>query len=264
MRLRCVLALWLWLAGDAGALRSCTKNGQVRVPCEDELLLGKADRFLLTLYGHSCYTMHVVSPQPLEVLFYDSRDLKSGQPAGRRLGEDATAQQGANETADSLAALGDSHACRNVLSCVQLQQGLSKATVYNLMIARWANASAENELDQGQEDARIRVRVELEHCDPVSPWHYVGLVFVGSIGFTSTMLLLCIVGEVVFGLRSITKLQKAAQQDPFVELAQMHTATQERGEESEEDPEEPTAPLMTTVIPSDAEPATESEEASPA
>jgi hypothetical protein len=160
------------------ALRSCTKHGQLRVPCADELLLAKSDRFLLTLFGHSCYTMRIVSPQPLEVLFYDSRDLKSGRTSGpsvRRLQDAAAAET--NATGNSLAALGDNHVCRNVLSCYQLQEGLSKATVYNLMISRWSNASDdanEDELAQDQDDGPIRVTVELEHCDPASPWHYVG------------------------------------------------------------------------------------------
>ncbi|KAG3131620.1 hypothetical protein JG687_00011680 [Phytophthora cactorum] len=235
------LVLGALLVQGSDALRSCTKIGQLRVPCEDKLLLGKTDRFLLTLYGHTCYTMNIVSPQPLEVLFYDSRDLKSGQSV-RKL-EDA-----ANGT-DALSALGDS-ACQNVLSCVQLQEGLSKASVYNLMISRWANTTGE------EGDGPIPVDILLEHCDPVSPWHYVGLVFVGSIGFTSTMLLLCVVGEFVLGLRTITKLQKAAQRDRFVELAQidpLKAAKTYEKEEADEDSEEPTAPLMTTVIPSDSE-----------
>ncbi|KAF4045449.1 hypothetical protein GN244_ATG02193 [Phytophthora infestans] len=232
------LVLGALLAQGSDALRSCTKTGQLRVPCEDQLLLGKADRFLLTLYGHTCYTMNIVSPQPLEVLFYDSRDLKSGQSV-RKL-EDA-----ANGT-DALAALGDS-GCQNVLSCVQLQEGLSKASVYNLMISRWANVTEEG-------DGPIPVDILLEHCDPVSPWHYVGLVVVGSIGFTSTMLLLCVVGEFVLGLRTITKLQKAAQRDQFVELAQIDPlkAKSCEKEEADEDLEEPTAPLMTTMISSDS------------
>ncbi|KAG6595966.1 uncharacterized protein IUM83_14704 [Phytophthora cinnamomi] len=267
----CVAALLL-LLGCCDAMRSCTKGGQVRVPCADELLLGRSDRFLLTLFGHSCYTMNIVSPQPLEVQFYDSRDLKSGQPSNvqavRRLQE---ATDETNMTADSLAALGDVKACHNVLSCYQLQQGLSKATVYNLMISRWANASSDATEDgEDQDDTPIRVAVELEHCDPVSPWHYVGLVFVGSIGFTSTMLLLCIVGEFVLGLRTITKLQRAAQQERFVELAQIDPANikkeVEKSPEDSDDSEEaePTAPLMTTVIATDSEPTAEPEARSPA
>ncbi|KAG3123102.1 hypothetical protein C6341_g26691 [Phytophthora cactorum] len=211
------LVLGALLVQGSDALRSCTKIGQLRVPCEDKLLLGKTDRFLLTL------------------------DLKSGQSV-RKL-EDA-----ANGT-DALSALGDS-ACQNVLSCVQLQEGLSKASVYNLMISRWANTTGE------EGDGPIPVDILLEHCDPVSPWHYVGLVFVGSIGFTSTMLLLCVVGEFVLGLRTITKLQKAAQRDRFVELAQidpLKAAKTYEKEEADEDSEEPTVPLMTTVIPSDSE-----------
>ncbi|ETI30631.1 hypothetical protein F441_22152 [Phytophthora nicotianae CJ01A1] len=253
------MRLWWLLVGallvqESDALRSCTKTGQLRVPCEDELLLGKSDRFLLTLYGHTCYTMNIVSPQPLEVQFYDARDLKSGQSV-RKL-EDA-----ANGT-DALAALGDS-ACQNVLSCVQLQEGLSKASVYNLMISRWANTTEE------EGDDLIPVDILLEHCDPVSPWHYVGLVFVGSIGFTSTMLLLCVVGEFVLGLRTITKLQKAAQRERFVELAQIDPLKAKScgKEEPDEDSEEPTAPLMTTVVASDSEAtadtASESEKVSP-
>ncbi|KAL3660399.1 hypothetical protein V7S43_014552 [Phytophthora oleae] len=250
------MRLWLVALGLllplSDALRLCTKGGQVRVPCEDELMLAKSDRFLLTLYGHSCYTMNILSPQPLEVQFYDSRELKSGV---RKLEE-------ANET-DSLAALGDNQDCHNVLSCVQLQEGLSKATVYNLMISRWSNASAEGQEDL--EDGPIPVAVLLEHCDPVSPWHYVGLVFVGSIGFTSTMLLLCVIVEFVFGLRTITKLQTGAQEEQFVELAQIDPLKlKKESQETEDDPEEPTAPLMTTVIPESTEPAEESEKTSPA
>ncbi|KAE8881545.1 hypothetical protein PF005_g24599 [Phytophthora fragariae] len=263
-KLGCLAAL---LLGSCDALRSCTKGGQVRVPCADELLLGRSDRFLLTLFGHSCYTMNIVSPQPLEVQFYDSRDLKSGQrnaPAVRSL----QSKDEINATVTSLAALGDNKACHNVLSCYQLQEGLSKATVYNLMISRWANVT-EDGGDQAP-DAPIRVAVELEHCDPVSPWHYVGLVFVGSIGFTSTMLLLCIVGEFVLGLRTITKLQQAAQRDRFVELAQIDpTKTKKDVEKSSEDSDdseelEPTAPLMPTGNTADPEPTAEPEARSPA
>ncbi|KAH7472114.1 uncharacterized protein KRP23_9109 [Phytophthora ramorum] len=265
MRTWLTFMLGVLLAQSGDALRSCTKYGQVRVPCEDELLLGRSERFLLTLFGHTCYTMNILSPQPLEVLFYDSRDLKGGR-SGRRL-QDSTSEA-SNETMNSLAALGDSHACHNVLSCYQLQEGLSKATVYNLVVARWSNASED---DLAQDDGPIRVSVELEHCDPVSPWHYVGLVFVGSIGFTSTMLLLCIVGEFVLGLRTLTKLQKAAQRDRFVELPQLDPIQMKSSEkkcdqdcEVSEEFEEPTAPLMTTVIVATSEPATEPESSSPA
>ncbi|OWZ07884.1 hypothetical protein PHMEG_00019660 [Phytophthora megakarya] len=237
MTLWCIVLLVL-LVWQCDALRSCTKNGQVRVPCQDELVLGKSDKFLLTLYGHTCYTMNVVAPEPLEVSFYESRDLKSDKNV-RQL-------QDANETVEVLEVLGDNE-CHNVLSCVQLQEGLSKVTVYNLMISRWANASDE---DLEEENAPIKVTLELQHCDPVSPWHYVGLVFVGGIGFTSTILLLCIVGEFVFGLRTITKLQNAAKHERFVELAQIDPLQEKKSEkeheESEEDSEEPTAPLMTT------------------
>eukprot|EP00644_Phytophthora_capsici_P014766 jgi/Phyca11/510055/fgenesh2_kg.PHYCAscaffold_53_\ len=247
------MRLWLLALGLlslSDALRSCTKSGQVRVPCEDELMLAKSDKFLLTLYGHSCYTMNILSPQPLEVQFYDSRELKSGAGGVRKLQE-------ANET-DPLAALGANQDCRNVLNCVQLQEGLSKATVYNLLISRWPNASFEGQEDL--EDGPIPVTVLLEHCDPVSPWHYVGLVFVGSIGFTSTMLLLCVIVEFVFGLRTITKLQAGAQQEQFVELAQIDPLKMKKeSQETEDDAEEPTAPLMTTVIPADSE-STEPEE----
>ncbi|KAK1930827.1 hypothetical protein P3T76_013784 [Phytophthora citrophthora] len=226
-------------------------------------MLGKDDKFLLTLYGHSCYTMNILSPQPLEVQFYDARELKSGAGQGvRKLQE-------ANET-DSLAVLGDNQDCRNVLNCVQLQEGLSKATVYSLMISRWSNVTLEGQEDL--EEGPIPVTVLLEHCDPVSPWHYVGkgvireswecitdeivigLVFVGSIGFTSTMLLLCVIVEFVFGLRTITKLQTGGQQEQFVELAQIDPLKLKKEiQETEDDAEEPTAPLMTTVIPTDSE-----------
>ncbi|EGZ12213.1 hypothetical protein PHYSODRAFT_347351 [Phytophthora sojae] len=277
-KLGCLVALGL-LCGPGHALRSCTKGGQVRVPCADELLLGRSDRFLLTLFGHSCYTMNIVSPQPLEVQFYDSRDLKSGQlntaPAVRKLQESTEEEEALNATLNSLAALGDNKACHNVLSCYQLQEGLSKAAVYNLVISRWANVSADPTEDGQQEqvqeqDAPIRVAVELEHCDPVSPWHYVGLVFVGSIGFTSTMLLLCIVGEFVLGLRTITKLQAAAQRDRLVELAQIDpTKMKKEVEKSSEDSDdseepEPTAPLMSTGTSADSEPTAEPEARSPA
>ncbi|GMF24098.1 unnamed protein product [Phytophthora lilii] len=187
--------------------------------------------------------MNIVSPMPLEVQFYDSRELKSGRTNGqsvRSLQEAAAETEDANDSVDSLAMLGDNHACHNVLSCVQLQEGLSKATVYNLMISRWANTSVEGELDQ--DDAPIRVSVELEHCDPVSPWHYVGL-------------------------RTISKLQQAAQRDRFVELAPidpLKAASTEKDCEEPEDSEEPTAPLMTTVITSDSKPASELETPSPA
>ena len=79
-----------------------------------------------------------------------------------------------NETVNSLAALRKTGDCRNVLSCVQLQKGLSRSTMYNLMISRWANGSDENEAEMDQEKGVVRVIVQLEHCDPVSPWHYVG------------------------------------------------------------------------------------------
>ncbi|POM63777.1 Hypothetical protein PHPALM_20777 [Phytophthora palmivora] len=131
------------------------------------------------------------------------------------------------------------------------------------MISRWGNTSVEEKL--AKEDATIRVTLELQHCDPVSPWHYVGLVFVGGIGFASTVLLLCMVGEFVFGLRTITKLQKAAQQQQFVELAQIEPqlkvkSCDKESDECQDEAEETTAPLMTTVIPTDSE----SEKTSPA
>lgn len=245
MRLWHVVALLGVLLTPIDALRSCTKHGEVRVPCEDELLLGKSDRFLLTLFGHSCYTMNIASPEPLEVLFYDSRDLKSGRKtedaAQRRL--KVAAEDPSNAT-QSLEALGDSHACHNVLSCYQLQEGLSKATVYNLVISRWYNSSA---TEEDGEDDPIVVAVELEHCDPVSAWHYVGLVFVGSIGFTSTLLLLCVIGEFVLGLRTISKLQLAGQSERVVELPHIDPLKAKTCD-SPEDPEEQTAPLMTTVL----------------
>ncbi|KAG7398786.1 hypothetical protein PHYBOEH_010418 [Phytophthora boehmeriae] len=241
------------------ALRSCTKHGQVRVPCEDDLLLGRSDKFLLTLFGHSCYTMNIASPEPLEVLFYDSRDLQTGRQedgnAGqRRLG--SMAEQ-ANES-DALSVLGDSTMCQNVLSCYQLQPGLSKATVYNLVISRWTNSSTETTDDE--EDTPIPVSVELEHCDPVSPWHYVGLVFVGSVGFTSTFLLLCVIGEFVLGLRTISKLQNARKPDRFVEMPHVDPLKNKNSE----DPEEPTAPLMTTVLTPRSDVVDESETPEPA
>ncbi|RLN64555.1 hypothetical protein BBJ28_00009493 [Nothophytophthora sp. Chile5] len=52
-------------------------------------------------------------------------------------------------------------------------------------------------------------------------WHSAGLVFVGSIGFSSMLLLLCLVGEFVLGLRTLPKIRKAMDQGQFVELPQI-------------------------------------------
>jgi hypothetical protein len=88
-----------------------------------------------------------------------------------------------------------------------------------------------------------------------------GLAFVGGVGFTSTMLLLCIVGEFVFGLRTITKLQSAARRDRFVELAQIDPLKEatESDEDCEEPHEEPTALLITTTTSSASKPAVEAD-----
>ncbi|RLN58751.1 hypothetical protein BBJ29_004217 [Phytophthora kernoviae] len=188
--------------------------------------------------------MNIASPEPLEVLFYDARDLQVGLQDGgsgrRRLG--SVAEQ-TNES-DALSMLGDITMCQNVLSCYQLQPGLSKASVYNLVISRWVNSSADATEGDAVEDTPIPVSVQLEHCDPVSAWHYVGLVFVGSVGFTSTLLLLCIIGEFVLGLRTISKLQKVGKPDQFVEMPHIDPLT----DKSCDDPEEPTVPLMTTIL----------------
>ncbi|CAH0477005.1 unnamed protein product [Peronospora belbahrii] len=227
MQLSYLIVLGLLLLTLTDALRSCVTNGQVRVPCQDELLLGESDKFLLTLFGHTCYTINIVSPQPLEVQFYDSTELESSANSNqghRRLQMETT--EGTNETVSSLAALGRNDACHNVLSCVQLQEGLSRAATYNLVISRWANVSDESESEVDKEEGLIRVTVELEHCDPVSPWHYVGLVFVCSIGLTSTMLLLCIVGEFVLGLQTTTRLQQAVRRDRFVKVVQVDPVKQ--------------------------------------
>ncbi|CAH0521209.1 unnamed protein product [Peronospora belbahrii] len=151
MQLSYLIVLGLLLLTLTDALRSCVTNGQVRVPCQDELLLGESDKFLLTLFGHTCYTINIVSPQPLEVQFYDSTELESSANSNqghRRLQMQTT--EGTNETVSSLAALGRNDACHNVLSCVQLQEGLSRAATYNLVISRWANVSDESESDGGQ------------------------------------------------------------------------------------------------------------------
>lgn len=50
-----------------------------------------------------------------------------------------------------------------------------------------------------------------------------GLLLVASLGFTSVLLLLCLVGEFVLGLRSVTKLRKAVDKIKLVELPQMET-----------------------------------------
>ena len=62
-----------------------------------------------------------------------------------------------------------------------------------------------------------------------------GLVIVGGIGFTSTMLLFCIIGEVKLGLRTTTKVQKAARRGQFVELAQVDPLRQEKEVETKHD-----------------------------
>jgi len=84
-----------------------------------------------------------------------------------------------------------------------------------------------------------------------------GLAFVGGVGFTSTMLLLCIVGEFVFGLRTITKLQSAARRDRFVELAQIDPLKEatESDEDCEEPHEEPTSSASKPAVEADGSPA---------
>ncbi|RLN64550.1 hypothetical protein BBJ28_00009494 [Nothophytophthora sp. Chile5] len=154
---------------------SCTKHGQVRVPCQDELLLDKSERFLLTLFGHSCYTMNIASTEPLEVFFYDPRGLQSGQdgpdlPERRRLGEPPLDTSGG-----AVATLGNGHLCHNMRSCDQLKRGLSRSAMYNLVISRSRSSDMNTTSDDAeQEETTTSVFIELEHCDPVSPWHYAG------------------------------------------------------------------------------------------
>lgn len=44
---------------------------------------------------------------------------------------------------------------------------------------------------------------------------------VGMLGFTSVLLLLCLIGEFVLGLRSVTNLRKSVDKIRFIELAQL-------------------------------------------
>lgn len=64
-----------------------------------------------------------------------------------------------------------------------------------------------------------------------------GLLFVASMGFLSMLLCLCLMGEYVLGLRSMTKLRSTLQRHHrFVELTQV--------EATKEDIDAPIVPLL--------------------
>jgi hypothetical protein len=209
-------------------------DGRVRVPCHDELQLVGTDKFLLTLVGHSCYSLAVAAPQPLEVYLYDN------------VGFEARPQRPSNDSALVLKDVPldvDPHVCRGTPTCYQVREGLSPSTVYSLVIAR--SRGEDGALDEAEQ---VNVLLDLQHCDPLSASHYLGrtltlqsihvidrqltslmcvagLLMVGALGFTSVLLLLCLVGEFVLGFRSVSKLRKSVDSIRFVELTQLEAMT---------------------------------------
>lgn len=136
-------------------------HGRARVPCHDELRLARADKLLLSLVGHSCYSLAVAAPQPLEVYLYDG---EGGLQAANSSEADAIAALTSTEQA--LVSL-DPHLCRGTQTCSQVREGLSPSTIYSLVIARSRGGDTDS-------DKELSVLLDLQHCDPLSSWHYFG------------------------------------------------------------------------------------------
>lgn len=162
---------------------SCTQNGQTRVPCQDQLYLEQSDKYLITLGGHSCYTVSLQSESPLDAYFYASseylqpintaahidpaleiehRQLRSMETERSDIATDTRSTLKANARS-----LQNALICKHRYSCEATKRGISPRSIYSLVIAR-----ARHNASKHQEGASVLIN--LAHCDPVSFWYYVG------------------------------------------------------------------------------------------
>lgn len=174
--------------------RSCTNQGQVHVPCEDELALEPSEKFLITLVGHSCYEIRLSSQKPLDVFFYEAegsfyawrlREMQAIEPGGELLdgipvtagGNGGEGGEGARELYNSSAlsaattsnSTASNHLCDRSQYCHRSMHGLSRRGVYNLVMAysRDGNSPADVKSSDG-------ILLSLESCDQVSLSHVFG------------------------------------------------------------------------------------------
>jgi hypothetical protein len=140
--------------------------GQAVVPCEDELLLEQRDRFLITLFGHSCYSIRVASVHALDVYFYDTNDWAKqlGVTKARTLRAIPSRVHGLPGGAMAYW-INTMQVCHDAVECHVEQANRSAHALYDLVIAR-------SSFKAPVSDTRVRLRIET--CDAVSKWFYVG------------------------------------------------------------------------------------------
>ncbi|KAF1323976.1 hypothetical protein FI667_g10154, partial [Globisporangium splendens] len=233
------------------ATRSCTNEGQVQVPCEDQLELEGTEKFLITLFGHSCYDVQLLSHEPLDVYFYEAhgsfyawrlRELDTELGPRPSVQSDSAANAAvdlpiaeandnlttANATSATAAAsltsqAKNAHLCDKSQECRRTLYGLARHGVYNLVVA-YSNATTAELSMNRRKYGNNGILLSLGNCDASSFSHILGLVFVACMGFLSVILCLCLMGEYVLGLRSMTKLRKTLKRHhQFVELTQVES-----------------------------------------
>lgn len=174
--------------------RSCTNQGQVHVPCEDELALEPSEKFLITLVGHSCYKIRLSSQKPLDVFFYEAegsfyawrlREMQAIESDIELLGDAVSVTGGNGEgddtsdmynsstlsvtTSSNSSSFASDHLCDHSQNCHRIMHGLSRRGVYNLVMAysRDGNSPADVKSSDG-------ILLSLESCDEVSLSHVFG------------------------------------------------------------------------------------------
>lgn len=183
----------LWTRTGA---RSCTNEGQVQVPCEDQLALEGSEKFLITLFGHACYDVQLVADVPLDVYFYEAhgsfyawrlRELdtdlglpRSGedgvQPSGGAPSTAANSRNGSTTTnattgvAPLVGQVKNAHLCTQSRDCHRTLLGLARHGVYNLVVA-YSNA--------GTAVSNDGILLRLVDCDSSSLSHILGTSGVG-------------------------------------------------------------------------------------
>lgn len=158
------------------ATRSCTRYGQAFVPCEDELHLEQPDRYLITFMGHDCYRFDISSVNSLDVFFYSTRSwsshpsrelLQSNTNHSTNLGHRSAAHYRSSQ-------FHDMNICNQTRMCHVRKSGLLKHDKYNLVISRSRHVHNRQSIDEMLAAYDNRVYLNIQTCDPMSVWFYMG------------------------------------------------------------------------------------------
>jgi hypothetical protein len=174
----------------------------VQVPCEDQLELEGTEKFLITLFGHSCYDVQLLSHEPLDVYFYEAhgsfyawrlRELDTDLGPRPSVQSDAAVNAAAvdptsiaDEVKSNLTAANvttaaasltsqakNAHLCDKSQECRRTLYGLARHGVYNLVVS-YSNATAAEASMKLRRHGNSDILLSLGNCVANSFTHILG------------------------------------------------------------------------------------------